>query len=91
MKAVPKRIVTPEFRIEAVRLVIKQGQPIADVARRLGIAYQTLYGWVTLAKKGKLASVDAKRVVPVSPLEAELSRLKKEVAVSWHYLKPFGS
>ena len=50
-------------------------------ARRLGIAYQTLYGWVTLAKKGKLASVDAKRVLPVSPVEAELSRLKKEVAV----------
>ena len=51
MKAVPKRIVTPEFRVEAVRLVIEQGQPIADVARRLGIPYQTLHHWVALAGK----------------------------------------
>jgi len=81
MKAVTKRVVTAEFRVEAVKLVTEQDLTLTDVARRLDVPYQTLHHWVTLAKKGKLAGVDAKRVAPVSPLEAELSRLKKEVAV----------
>ena len=81
MEAVVKRKVTTEFRAEAVKLVNEQGLKLADVARRLNIPYQTLYNWVNLAKAGKLANVDAKRIIPVSPLEAEVSRLKKEVAV----------
>ena len=36
---------------------------------------------MVLARAGKLGAVDAKRLVPVSELEAELSRLKKEVVV----------
>ena len=81
MKAVPKRVVTSKFRTEAVKLVIEQGLSPAEVARRLDVPYQTLYNWVTLAKTGKLAAVDAKRTAPISPFEAEVSRLKKEVAV----------
>jgi transposase len=81
MAAITKRLVTSEFRAEAANLVIVQGQSAADVARRLDIPYQTLYNWVVLAKAGKLAEVDAKRITPISSLEAELSRLKKEVAV----------
>ena len=72
---------TAEFRIEAVKLVTDQGLSPAEVARRLDVPYQTLYNWVALAKTGKLGAVDAKRITPVSPLEAENSRLKKEVAV----------
>ena len=81
MEAITKRVVTAEFRTEAVKLVVEQGQSVADVARRLDVPYQTLYNWVVLAKAGKLAKIDAKRITPVSPLEAELSRLQKEVAV----------
>ena len=81
MEAITKRKVTAEFRTEAVKLVNEQGLTPAEVARRLNIPYQTLYNWIALAKLGKLGNVDAKRIVPVSPLEAELSRLKKEVAV----------
>ncbi len=81
MEAITKRIVTAEFRTKAGKLVIEQGQSAAEVARRLNISYQTLYTGVALAKAGKLGSVDAKRILPVSPLEAENSRLKKEVAV----------
>ena len=81
METIVKRVVTAEFRTEAVKLVIEQGLSPADVARRLDVPYQTLYNWVALAKAGKLAAVDAKRITPVSPLEAELSRLKKENAV----------
>ena len=81
MNAVSKRVVTAEFRIEAVKLVIEQGLSQSEVARRLDIPAQTLHNWVKLFKAGKLCQVDAKRTVPVSPLDAEVSRLKKEVAV----------
>ena len=37
---------TPEFREEAVRLVIESGRPIAQVARQLGINDGTLGNWV---------------------------------------------
>jgi transposase len=79
MEGITKRIVMAEFRTEAVKLVVEQGQSAA--ARRPNIFYQKLYNWVALAKAGKLGSVDTKRISPVSPLEAENSRLKKEVAV----------
>ena len=36
---------------------------------------------MVLARAGKLGAVDAKRLVPVSELDAALSRLKKEVVV----------
>ena len=81
MQALPKRVVTAEFRAEAVKLVIEQGLTPAEVARRFDIPYQTFYNWVALAKTGKLAAVDGKRIAPVSPLEAENSRLRKELAV----------
>ena len=81
MKAVTKRVVTAEFRVEAVKLVTEQGRTLSDVARQLDVPYQTLHHWVALAKKGTLTGLDAKRVAPVSPQEAEISRLKKEVAV----------
>ena len=81
METIVKRVVTAEFRTEAVKLVIEQGKSAAEIARQLDVPYQTLYNWVVLAKKGKLAKVDAKRISPVNPHDAELSRLKKEVAV----------
>ena len=49
MEAITKRIVMAEFRTEAVKRVIEQGQSAAEVARRLNISYQTRYNWVALA------------------------------------------
>ena len=37
---------TPEFKDEAVRLVIESGRPIAQVARELRINDGTLGNWV---------------------------------------------
>ena len=81
MEAIAKQVFTAEFRAEAVKLVIEQGLSQSEVARRLKISNKTLGRWVVLSRAGKLSAVDAKRLVPVSGLEAELSRLKKEVAV----------
>jgi transposase-like protein len=38
---------SPEFRDEAVRLVIESSRPIAQVARELGLNEGTLGNWVT--------------------------------------------
>jgi len=41
-----KRIFSPEFRAEAVKLVIDSSRPTAQVARELGIGEATLGNWV---------------------------------------------
>ena len=81
MEAIAKQVFKAQFRAEAVKLVIEQGLSQSEVGRLLKISNKTLGSWVVLARAGKLGAVDAKRLVPVSELEAELSRLKKEVVV----------
>lgn len=76
--SITKQVFTAEFRAEAVKLVAEQGLSISEVARRLDMSLKTLSRWVILAKEDNLAKVNAKRIVPVSELEAEVSRLKKE-------------
>ncbi len=76
MQAVTKRTFTAEFRAEAVKLVSAQGLTQSEVARRLDISSQTLHNWVKLSKADKLGSINAKRLIAVSPIEAENSRLK---------------
>ena len=41
-----KRTFSPEFRAEAVKLVIDSSRPIAQVVRELGIGEATLGNWV---------------------------------------------
>ena len=71
-----RRVYTPEFKDEAVKLVINTGRPIATVARELGVAEQTLGNWVK-AFRGRQEAGDG----PLSQSErAELMRLRKEVS-----------
>lgn len=67
---------TPEFKLEAVRLV-KAGQSIAAVAAILKIADQTLHNWIKADKDGTLISPGAK---PVTDEQMELARLRAENA-----------
>lgn len=71
---------SPEFKAEAVKLVLEQEQTISDVSRNLKISIKTLSNWVTFARSGKLATI------PSNPstfaLEAEVKRLKKALAVA---------
>ena len=67
---------TPEFKDEAVKLVINTGRPVAVVARELGLQQQNLGRWVKLYK----ACHDAgDRALTESEL-AELVRLRKDNA-----------
>jgi transposase-like protein len=45
-----RRAFTPEFKDEAVKLVVNTGRPVATVARELGIVEQTLSHWANRAR-----------------------------------------
>ena len=69
-----RREFTPEYKDEAVKLVINTGRVVAVVARELGIKEQTLGRWVNLYKSRQDAGDGA-----LSETErAELARLRKE-------------
>lgn len=71
-----RREFTPEFKDEAVRLVINTGRPVATVARELGVVEQTLGRWVSQYRERQGAGDGA-----LSETErVELARLRKENA-----------
>ncbi len=81
----PKRQYTDEFKVEAVRLAEAVG--IHEAARRLGVPVATVGNWkrrraqsVAVAPEahGGSAALPLRR--PVSELEAENSRLRRELA-----------
>jgi transposase len=82
MSGTPKRTFTQEYRMEAVKLVLEQGMSLTAAARKLGLPMQTYANWVSRARAGKLAAMDTHRLQPVSDLQAEVSRLKRELAIA---------
>jgi transposase-like protein len=79
MEHVPRQQYTKEFREQAVQLVLEQQVPIAETARRLSMSGKTLKNWVGRARRGQLATLGENRR-PVTELEAELFRLKRDLA-----------
>ena len=79
MEKLPRQKYTKEFREQAVRLVTEQELTIPEAARRLPMSDQTLSNWVFKARHGKLTGIDAHRK-PITDLEAETSKLKRELA-----------
>jgi transposase len=75
------RTYTPEFRAEAVKLVLEQGLSLEVAAQRLSVPKGTLANWVTAAKRGSTASTSAPGSRSVADLEAENARLRRELAV----------
>lgn len=80
----PKRQYTQEFKAEAVRLAASVGGH--EAARRLGVPVATLGNWsrkgvATAGTSGAVVpSVEPATRRPVSELEAENSRLRRELA-----------
>ncbi|MBS0182810.1 MAG: IS3 family transposase [Nitrospira sp.] len=62
-----------------MRLVLEQELTTPEAARRLAISDKTLANWVFRARHGRLAGLGETRR-PVTELEAEVSRLKRELA-----------
>lgn len=76
-----RRKFTPEFKAEAVELVVNSGRSIAEIARDLGISDGTLGNWVKAAKKRgefqeKPLNIDER--ARLKELEEENRRLKME-------------
>lgn len=78
----PKRTYTREYRIEAVKLVIDAKMGVVAAAEKLGVSVKTYSNWVQQAKAGTLVAIDAHRLAPVTDLQAEISRLKRELAIA---------
>jgi transposase len=79
--SVPNRQYTLELKIEAVRLSESVGA--SEAARRLDIPESSIWNWIRLKRVGKLeGSATATGPVrrPISEVEAELSRLRRENA-----------
>ncbi len=66
----------PDFKREAVRLVVEENLSVREVERNLGITYGVLKGWVQKHRDHQ----DAAFVGSMSPLspEAQLKQLRKE-------------
>lgn len=82
-KSVPKRQYTEEFKVEAARLALSVGQH--EAARRLGVPIATLGNWTRRQRNleatsadGALPAASARRAA--SEMEAEITRLRKELA-----------
>ncbi len=80
MKRVPQGRYTKEFREEAVKLVIEEKLSWAEAAHRLSLPTSTLANWVRVYKSGKLGDI-GKTYRPLTEVEMELARAKKELAV----------
>jgi transposase len=73
------RSYTPEFRAEAVKLVLEQGLSLEAAAQRLTIPKGTLSNWVMAAKRGTTKGNAAPGSRSVAELEAEVAKLRKEL------------
>jgi len=75
------RTYTPEFRAEAVKLVLEQGLSLEAAAQRLSIPKGTLSNWVMSAKRGAMAPASPPGSRSVAELEDEVAKLRKELAI----------
>ena len=76
-----RRKFSPQFKAEAVQMVLETGKPIAEVARDLGVHDGTLGNWVATWRRDNPQPVPDLNPVErarVSDMEAEIRRLRME-------------
>ena len=79
MERLPNQQYTKEFKEEAVRMVLSEDVRPIEIARRLNIPKETLYGW--MKKYKETGSVPGKdKTYGTNDLEAENARLRRELA-----------
>lgn len=79
MERLPRGKYTKEFREEAIKLITEEKLSYPEAGRRLQLAPTTLMNWVKASKAGKLGEI-GKSYRPLTEVEMELSRVKKENA-----------
>ncbi len=70
----------PEFRRDAVRMVIDEDRPIAEVGRAIGVNPGTLGDWVGLERieRGQREGLTADERADLADLRAENAQLRME-------------
>jgi transposase len=79
LKRGPQGRYTKEFREEAVKMVTEERLSLPEAARRVSLPPSTLGNWVKAYREGKLGDV-GKTYRPLTEIEMELARTKKELA-----------
>jgi len=85
-----KRTFSPEFRDDAVKLVIDSSRPIAQVARELGIGEATLGNWVGKYRRDHAGEEPPLGVSDRARLR-EVERQLREVRMENEFLKKAAS
>jgi transposase len=70
-----RRAFSPEFKEQAVKMVIAESRSVADVARDAGVNEQTLRNWVAKYRREHVGEEPPLSV----PERARLAELEKEV------------
>jgi transposase len=78
-----RKVYTPEFKLQAVKMVTDQKLSVAEVARRLGVTENRLHDWKkAVLKKGADAFPGSGHLTPLEEenrnLRAEVKRLEME-------------
>jgi transposase len=81
-----RRKFSPEFKDEAVKLVIETSRPIVDVARELDINETTLNSWVT-AYRARHVGEEPPLAVHERARLRELERENRELRTQTEFLK----
>ena len=81
-----RRNFSPEFRDDAVKLVIDSSRPIAQVARELGIGEATLGNWVNRYRREHVGE-EAPLTVNDRARLREVERQNRELKMENEFLK----
>ena len=71
------QVYTPEFKLQAVKMITEQKLSVAEVARRLGVTENRLHDWKKAVLKGGADAFPGSG--HLTPLEEETQRLRAEV------------
>jgi transposase len=74
---IPHLVYTAEFKLEAVKLAKEVG--VAEAARRLDMPTSSIRNWMKSEARSRLTG-EGNRRQPVSEAQAEIARLRREVA-----------
>jgi transposase len=81
-----KKVYSPEYREEAVKLVIETSRPVAVVARELGLQESTLGNWVSTYRR-EHAGDEPDLTVSERARLRELERETRELRMENEFLK----
>jgi transposase-like protein len=85
----PKKSFSPEYKEEAVKMVIETSRPIAQVAKDLGINEGTLGNWVAAYRRDHAGEEPPLPVTDRARLR-ELERENRELKMENDFLKKAG-